>query len=121
MRTALRLVAIILLLTGFSRPLAAQHRADLRVGISAPATSHDASRLLPIRVESKSHWREGAIIGASLGFLLGAAMASYDSDGAPIGRRLVLGLAGAAVVMMPGALIGGLFPRGEKHDSTTVH
>ncbi len=91
--------------------LAAQSQEGLRVGISAPGVSHDTSRRLPIRTESKSHWREGAMIGASLGFLLGAAMASYDSEGASIGRRFGLGLVGAAVIMMPGALIGGLFPK----------
>jgi len=84
--------------------------------------SHDTSRLLSIRTESKSHWREGAIIGTALGGTVWALLSgTQGDDGSFTVRDAVVSLGlGALIGGVPGALIGGLFPKGEKRDSTTV-
>jgi hypothetical protein len=91
--------------------LAAQSPEQLRVGLQQPKPATAPIALDLGLAESKSHWREGLVTGAVLGFLLGAALASYDGYDASIARRLGLGLVGGAVLSMPGALIGGLFPK----------
>jgi len=107
----------------FPTALAAQYRDGLRVGISAPTVSHDPRRLLPIRIESRNHWKEGFIIGTALGGTVWALLSgTQGDDGSFTVRDAVVSLGlGALLGGVPGALIGGLFPKGEKHDSTTGH
>ncbi len=69
-----------------------------------------------------TYWKRGALIGAIVG--AGAWIATNVADGCrgeclgrTIGVAPFFGLLGA----IPGALIGGLFPKGERHDTTTVH
>jgi hypothetical protein len=91
--------------------LTAQRPEQLRVGITPP-TPAPAPRVFELGLpESHSHWREGLVTGAVLGFVVGAALAGWDGYDASIAKRVGLGLVGAAVLSMPGALIGGLFPK----------
>ncbi len=107
--------------------LAAQYRVSLRVGISAPvAPTVAVSNALSSAVKP-THWKRGALIGAVIGasawiainLSQGCGGSGSDSDCVvwAVGLSPVFGLLGA----IPGALIGGLFPKGEKHDSTTLY
>jgi hypothetical protein len=90
----------------------AQELRQPRRGFSQSSGPAEAP-LVRWNVESRRHWRAGLVAGAALGFLLGAAAAGYDGHDASMTRRLGLGVVGAAVLSMPGALIGGLFPKRE--------
>jgi len=69
----------------------------------------------PLLVQARTHWLEGGIIGGTAAGLLGAVVGhdlcplgdSHNCTGQTIG----LGLLGAGVGFITGALIGGLFPK----------
>lgn len=57
-----------------------------------------------------SHWRIGALIGAVGGIVFANVL--VNADASP-GRRVGLSVVSGAVLAVPGALIGGLFPKRE--------
>ena len=64
-----------------------------------------------------TYWKEGALIGGAVGALLGAAAGygvcdgSDDSSKHCAGSLVLGGVFGAALVAIPGALIGGRFSK----------
>ena len=102
------LTCAIIIATG-DGPLQAQSATLPRAGFSSTSagTPHIMNLGISVAVPS-THWRTGAIIGAVVGILFVNAM--MDDEGSAV-RRVGLSLAGGAVVMMPGALIGGLFSK----------
>lgn len=69
----------------------------------------------------ETHWREGALIGGGLLGIFGFVVSGID-DGDSGGHVSTIGLTlgSAAVGALSGALIGGLFPRETKSDTTHV-
>lgn len=56
-----------------------------------------------------THWQTGAVVGAVVGIVFANLM--MDEEASAV-RRIGLSLVSGAVVAMPGALVGGLFPKG---------
>jgi len=123
MRTSLlSLVALVI----WSVPCASQIR---HLG-PAPSLLFSAERDRPLRAAvvqqplarlrnsiQPTHWKEGALIGATLGGVGGAFLGYglYRNSDEPEKHcavsTLLGGIVGAAVLMIPGALIGGQFPK----------
>lgn len=59
----------------------------------------------------ETHWRLGAIIGAASGVVLANVLVLTFDDDASVMKHFGFSLVGGAAAMMPGALIGGLFPK----------
>ena len=65
-----------------------------------------------------THWKEGALVGALLGAvggaLLGVAFCGMSDDIGKdcTGTTILAGVGGAVLLAIPGALIGGQFPKG---------
>jgi hypothetical protein len=126
-------IILLVLLSPLSwSPLAAQTR------VTGPAVSvlFEPLQLAPLRSVSieaprdtvpaqirPTYWKEGLIIGGLLGGISGALLGHglcEDSDSAVkhcTGSLLVGGLLGAAILGIPGALIGGQFPKQKKVDA----
>lgn len=88
------------------------------VGPFRQAWSPDPSDSVPkIR---PTYWKEGAIVGGVIGGVgLGLLAARFcavaeETDESCTGATLVGGLLGAVILGVPGALIGGSFPKGER-------
>ena len=63
-----------------------------------------------------TYWKEGAVVGGAVGaigfgLLVGAICGLSESETGCTGKALLGGLVGGGVVAVPGALIGGLFPK----------
>ena len=109
-RRALLLAASLLLVATPS--IHAQSAARLRVGITAPVPPREESSLLGMpRVESRSYWKEGFIIGTVLGTLVILPFAGWDGDSITPSDVLIAVVGGSLIGGVPGALIGGLFPK----------
>ncbi len=93
--------------------LHAQYRANLRVGISAPAVRADSARVLTARIESKSYWVIGAVATAVPAMIAFQLVVKRGDD--PFLAYLVKRVAATAIVgvvfAVPGAVIGSLFPK----------
>ena len=90
--------------------LSAQSAAMPRRGLSiADAPAVQSIDLGFRRALPATHWKTGAIIGAVAGVIFANAMMGDESVAIP--RRVGLSLVSAAAAAMPGALIGGLFPK----------
>jgi len=104
--------------------LAAQYRADLRVGISAPAVAVDSAGILAARIESRIHWKEGGIAGgvvtAAIGFSFPMDKDSKGDRAAPLYAIPPLTVLSALVGFGPGALVGSLIPKRPRADSTAT-
>lgn len=91
--------------------LRAQRPEQLRVGVQAPqATTHDINPAAIARADS-SHWKTGLIFGSIVGTLFVAGVAgAYGAELSP--RFVVVSVMGGVLIGgVPGALIGGLFPK----------
>jgi hypothetical protein len=55
-----------------------------------------------------THWQTGAVVGAVVGIVF--ANLVMDEEASAV-RRIGLSIVSGAVVAMPGALVGGLFPK----------
>lgn len=117
---------VVLLATIAAFPLRAigQTREGLRIGLTAPTPPTLGTPDMPtIRRAPRSYWLVGAIATAVPAMI--AFQLVVKSDGDPFLAHLVKRVAATAIVgvvfAVPGAVIGGLFPKGEKRDSTTVH
>ena len=63
-----------------------------------------------------TYWKEGAAVGGAVGavgfgLLVGAVCGLSESETGCTGKALLGGLVGGVVMAVPGALIGGLFPK----------
>lgn len=95
-------------LLGVPGALSAQRQSDVRVGLAeqtAKRTRVDAS-VLP-RAEEASYWKEGGAITALIAVV---AMNIWVRD-VSSSQRLFGTLALGGVFFVPGALIGGRFPK----------
>jgi hypothetical protein len=70
-----------------------------------------------------TYWKEGALIGGGVGAVAGALLGhdlcemSEEIGKNCTGSVLLGGVLGAALVAIPGALIGGLFPKHEEAEA----
>lgn len=106
-------LALLLLLPALviTQPVSAQQASRAQVGhsqrlgpaIFAKVTLHRRA----------SHWKTGAVVGAALGLGVMALSVGAAGDGgsASISEVFVLGSMGILLGGVPGALIGGLFPK----------
>jgi len=90
--------------------LAAQYRANLRVGISAPSVSPRAPRVESAQRTSRggASWKGPVLAGAALGLLAGIWVASRPGDEGgkrTVGDRLSSGLVAGAIVAVPVTVI----------------
>ena len=97
--------------------LHAQYRANLRAGISAPAAPAAAvSNALP-RAVKPTYWKRGAVIGGAITAAAWIAYIATHGCGSTTTseRCLFIGImvtpVAALIGAIPGALIGGLFPK----------
>ncbi|MEP7226741.1 MAG: hypothetical protein ABI785_05230 [Gemmatimonadales bacterium] len=63
-----------------------------------------------------TYWKEGAVVGGAVGavgfgLMVGAICGLSESETGCTGKALLGGLVGGVVMAVPGALIGGLFPK----------
>lgn len=92
----------------------AQRPGDLRYGITRSASESVA--LLPVRVP-KTHWKRGALVGGILGtatwvgYLAIRGCGSTTTDETCASAAVWLAPVAALLGAIPGALIGGLFPK----------
>jgi hypothetical protein len=126
-RDAVRITLLVLL-----SPLFWASPASAQVSISGPAASVLFNAAQPIgsisweaprdtveRQIRPTYWKEGALIGGIVGGVGGALLGhglcemSEDFDKNCIGSVLLGGVLGAALLAVPGALIGGQFPKHE--------
>ncbi|HRP08565.1 MAG TPA: hypothetical protein PLL69_08755 [Gemmatimonadales bacterium] len=92
-------------------------RPDYGFRSGMAVSQHDSLAIRHI-VESPTHWRTGLIVGAVAGAGLGlVAMGAADHTPSASSVVLAMGI-GALVGMVPGALIGGLFPKGPRQENS---
>ena len=66
---------------------------------------------------TRSHWKEGAVVGGAIGGIAGLLLGNHlcglaqESTRHCTGATLLSGVIGAALVALPGALIGGQFSK----------
>ena len=109
MRAGLAVAAFLFALSPPS--LSAQRPEQLRAGLQAPQVAAPARNpALTARADS-SYWKTGFIVGSVVGTLLAAGVAG--AYGADLDFRFVaISVAGGVLIGgVPGALIGGLFPK----------
>ena len=92
-------------------PASAQRVSGARVGLAQPPTAPVVATMAMHR--RASYWKTGAIVGAVLGLGLVALSVGAAGDGGSTsaGEVFVLGSMGILLGGVPGALIGGLFPK----------
>jgi len=97
--------------------LHAQYRANLRAGISAPAApAAVVSNALP-RTVKPTHWKRGALVGGAIGAAAWITyIATHGCGSTTTNERCVfigIGMTPVAALIgaIPGALIGGMFPK----------
>jgi hypothetical protein len=91
--------------------LPAQRPEQLRVGIQPVRDSlHNINPAVVVRADS-SHWKAGFVFGSIVGALFVASVAGgYGAELTP--RFVVVSVMGGVLIGgVPGALIGGLFPK----------
>jgi hypothetical protein len=72
-----------------------------------------------------THWKEGALVGALVGAAGGALVGVWacgmsDEIGKDCtGTTILAGVGGAVLMAIPGALVGGQFPKGGRTDGRT--
>lgn len=91
--------------------LPAQRPEQLRVGIQPVRDSlHNINPAVVVRADS-SHWKAGFVFGSIVGTLFVASVAGgYGAELTP--RFVVVSVMGGVLIGgVPGALIGGLFPK----------
>lgn len=119
----MRSLLLIVGLTTWTTPGAAQTHplsSPLLAGMPAPRW-RTALESQPDTVERQikpTHWKEGALVGGVLGALGGAILGkaictqSEQPDKHCTGSLLIGAVLGAVILGIPGALIGGQFPKG---------
>jgi hypothetical protein len=83
-----------------------------------PARSSQLVSLESDSVSQPTHWKEGAIVGGLVGAIAGGVLAYAACEQAETSRcSTVPGIIlGAALLAIPGALIGGQFPKGPQEE-----
>ena len=127
-----RLFGVLLVLLGAPTVVSAQTAATPLLGpaasvVFAPRVSgplHTSLSLVSpdsVRTIGPTYWKEGALIGAvagGVGFaaLMGAVCGMSESPNYDCTGNTILGvMIGAALVAIPGAFIGGMFPKGPRN------
>jgi hypothetical protein len=70
-----------------------------------------------------THWKEGAIIGGAVGVLFGAGLGgsfcgmATDAGRSCTGSAVLGAVAGGLILAIPGAIIGGAFPKHSHRDA----
>jgi hypothetical protein len=91
-------------------------------GEALPAARVGASLDSVRRQIRPTYWKEGALIGGGIGVLLGAWLGhglcglSDEFGKNCTGSLVVGGMVGAVLLAIPGALVGGQFPKGSGGD-----
>ena len=91
--------------------LSAQRADQLRRGMKAPVVTNPPRALIALRSPAPTYWKEGAILGTLVGALViwKAGVVGIEDFTPRVGFGLLL--AGGLVGGVPGALIGGQFPK----------
>jgi hypothetical protein len=101
-------------------PCAAQNPGQpysLSPRLAQAVAASEAARPGTVVALHPTYWKEGAIVGGILGGALGALAGGgfCGQSDAPhkncTGSTILGGMAGALILRIPGALIGGLFPK----------
>jgi hypothetical protein len=84
------------------------------LSVTPARSSQLASLVESDSVSQPTHWKEGAIVGGLVGAIAGGVLAYAACEQAETSRcSTVPGIIlGAALLAIPGALIGGQFPKG---------
>jgi hypothetical protein len=104
--------AVLIAIPVLGAPELSGQRADqLRQGMRAPVAADPPRAIIALRPPAPTYWKEGAIIGTLVGALViwKAGVVGIEKFTPRVGFGLLL--AGGLVGGVPGALIGGQFPK----------